>query len=79
MRDSMLPTEKLKMLNALNKQRQKEMTEETAKLVALAGELNADAQKQGKDSLSVLELRKAEQIEKLAHAVQEKMKATAAN
>jgi hypothetical protein len=79
LRDSMQTAENLKMLNALNKQRQKEMTDDTAKLLALAGELKTDSEKRETNALSVTELRKAEQIEKLARAVRDKMKATVGN
>jgi DNA topoisomerase VI subunit B len=67
---------RLEMLNVL---RQKEMTSDTAKLVALANEVKTETEKNGKDTLSVLELRKVEQIEKLAHTVREKMKASVGN
>ena len=65
-----------KRLQQLNVQRQKQMTEDTARLLTLASELKSEMRQPGKDALSVVELRKAELIEKLARNVREKMKAT---
>jgi hypothetical protein len=42
--------------------------------VALANELQADVQKSNKDTLSLDVIRKADEIEKLAKSVREKMK-----
>lgn len=70
----MRPGEEEKRLEALNALRQKEMTADTAKLLALATELKAQMDKTDKDTLSIGVIRKAEQIEKLAHSVREKMK-----
>jgi len=64
---------------AMNTARQKEITDDTAKLLALANELKAEMDKSTKDTLSLAVVRKAEQIEKLAHAVREKMKASIGN
>jgi len=74
--DAMHSTENQKRLKELNVQRQKQMTDETARLLALANQLKAETAKGGKETLSMLEVRKAELIEKLAHDVREKMKAT---
>jgi hypothetical protein len=79
LRDSLQAANNHKMLLALNVQRYKEMNEYTAKLLMLAGELKVDTAKSDNASMSVLELRKAELIEKLAHAVHDKMKATVGN
>jgi len=65
-----------KKLAEQNALRQKQMTEDTAKLLQLATELKAEMDKSSKDTLSMNVVRKAEQIEKLAHAVREKMKAS---
>jgi len=65
-----------KRLTMINVARQKEMTTDTARLVALATEVKTDTEKTGKESLSAIELHKVEQIEKLAHSVREKMRAT---
>jgi hypothetical protein len=39
-------------------------------------DLKAEVDKTGKDELSIFEIRKAEEIERLAHGVQEKMQLT---
>lgn len=66
-----------KQFKVLNELRQKEMTTDTAKLVALAGDLKEALDKTGsKDTISMDSVRKAEQIEKLAQDVRKKMKAT---
>ena len=79
LRDSLNMADNQKLLAALNVQRQKDMTQYTAQLLTLANELKAETEKGRPDSLSVVDMRKAEQIEKLAHAVHEKMKATIGN
>jgi hypothetical protein len=58
----------------LNDDRHKRMAEDADKLVALSNELKADVDKTGKDELSVEVLRKAAEIEKLAHDLQNRMK-----
>ncbi len=66
-----------KRIAELNLQRQKQMTEDTKKLLALANELKTDLDKNNtKDTPSMMEVRKAEMIEKLAHGVRDKMRAT---
>lgn len=54
--------------------RRKRLLSDTAKLVALSNELNDEVQKTSKDELSIEVVRKAEEIEKLAHDVKERMK-----
>lgn len=71
--------ESRKRLEQLNLLRQKEMTEETARLVRLANEVKAETGKGTADSLTVVELRKVELIAKLAKSVRDKMKATVGN
>jgi len=68
-----------KKLSEQNELRQKQMTEDTAKLLQLATELKTEMDKSTKDTLSMNVVRKAEQIEKLAHTVREKMKASIGN
>jgi hypothetical protein len=58
----------------VNDDRHKRMAEDADKLVALSNELKADVAKTGKDELSVEVLRKAAEIEKLAHDLQNRMK-----
>jgi hypothetical protein len=57
-----------------NVDRQKQLVLETQKLLALATELKDDVDKSNKDTLSLDVVRKAEEIEKLARSVKEKMK-----
>ena len=57
-----------------NEERQKRLEDDTAKLYALAGELKQEVAKSNKDTLSLDVVRKAEEIEKLAKSVKEKMK-----
>jgi hypothetical protein len=54
--------------------RQKQLVLDTQRLLALANELKADVDKSSKDTLSLDVIRKADEIEKLAHTVKEKMK-----
>ncbi len=59
---------------ARNSDRQKRLVADTEKLLALATELKANVDKSNKDTMSVDVIRKADEIEKLAHSVKEKMK-----
>jgi nitric oxide reductase activation protein len=59
---------------ARNDDRQKRLVADTQKLLALATELKADVDRTNKDTLSVDVVKKADEIEKLAHSVKEKMK-----
>ena len=79
MEDSMHTPEMRKRLEQLNLLRQKEMTDETAKLVKLANEVKIETSQGTADSLTVMELRKVELIAKLAKSVREKMKTTVGN
>jgi hypothetical protein len=54
--------------------RQKQLVEDTQKLLALANELKAEVDKSTKDTMSLEVIKKADEIEKLAHNVKEKMK-----
>jgi hypothetical protein len=67
----------IRQLNALNRQRKKDMTRDSEKMIALAKELNAEMEASTNGTLSSSEIHKAEKIEKLARGVQEKMKGTA--
>ena len=62
---------------AANVERQKQIADDAAKLLALATELKKEVDKTGKDMLSINVIRKAESIERLAKGVKEKMKLTA--
>ncbi len=69
----------LKRFRELNIQRQKEMASDTEKLLVLANQIKAETETAGPESLSVVELRKAELIARLARAVHDKMSASVAN
>jgi hypothetical protein len=57
-----------------NIERQKRMVADANKIVELAQEINADVDKGDKSALSPTEAKKAEEIEKLAKGVKERMK-----
>jgi hypothetical protein len=57
-----------------NTDRQRKLVADTERLVALANELKSQVDKSNKDMLSLDVVRKADEIEKLAHSVKEKMK-----
>ena len=57
-----------------NNDRQKRLVADTDKLLALATELKQDVDKTNKDVMSVDVIKKADEIEKLAHSVKERMK-----
>ncbi len=59
---------------ARNLDRQKRLVDDTAKLYALAGELKEEVAKTDQDKLSLDVIKKADEIERLAHSVKEKMK-----
>jgi len=57
-----------------NADRQKQLEADTQKLLALANELKAEVEKSNKDTLSLDVVRKADEIEKLAKSVRDKMR-----
>jgi len=59
---------------ARNAERQKQLVEDTQKLVALANELQVEVNQSTKDMLSLDVVRKADEIDKLARTVRDKMK-----
>ena len=61
---------------AANAERKKEIASDTTKLLKLATELKAEVDKTNKDTLNLKVVRKADEIEKLAHSVKEKMQLT---
>jgi hypothetical protein len=65
-----------KNFEAANAARKKLIIDDTAKLLKLATDLKAEVDKTNQDTLSVGVIRKADEIEKLAHDVKEKMKLT---
>jgi hypothetical protein len=61
---------------AANLERRKQIADDSAKLLKLAADLNTEVDKTTKDTLSLSVIRRADEIEKLAHNVKEKMKLT---
>lgn len=61
---------------AANAERKKQIADDTEKLLKLANDLKAEVDKSNKDTLSLGVIRKADEIERLAHIVKEKMKLT---
>ena len=57
-----------------NEERQKDLVRDTDKLFTLATDLKAEVDKTNKDVLSVEVVKKAEEIEKLARSVKERMR-----
>jgi len=61
---------------AANVERKRQIADDSARLLKLASDLKSEVDKTSKDTLSLGVIRKAEEIEKLAHSVKEKMKLT---
>ena len=61
---------------AANVERKRQIADDSARLLKLASDLKTEVDKTSKDTLSLGVIRKAEEIEKLAHMVKEKMKLT---
>ncbi len=61
-------------VRAVANERQKKIVDETAKLLQLATELKSEVDKTTEDQMSVGMIRKAEEIEKLARDVKQRMK-----
>jgi len=67
---------KQKSFEAANTERKKQIADDSALLLKLATDLKTEVDKTDKDTLSLTVIRKADEIEKLAHIVKEKMKLT---
>jgi hypothetical protein len=67
------PVQDERVLRALNADRQRSMVSDANKLLRLAKELNAEIARTNPDSLSLDQLHKMAEIEKLARNVKEKM------
>jgi hypothetical protein len=61
-------------MKAMNDDRHKKLAADVDRLSALISELKSSVDKSNKDELSVEVIRKAQEIEKLAHDVQSRMK-----
>lgn len=62
------------MAKKANEERQAQLKRDSDRLFKLATELKNSVDKSNQDTLSVEVIKKAEEIEKLAHSVKEKMK-----
>ncbi|MGA7242207.1 MAG: hypothetical protein WBX19_03440 [Terracidiphilus sp.] len=67
---------KSKSFEAANAERKKQLNDDSAKLLKLATDLKAEVDKTNQDTLSVGVIHRADEIEKLAHEIKEKMKLT---
>jgi len=67
---------KQQKFEAANAERKKQIVDDSTKLLNMAIALKAEVDKTTKDTLSLNVIRRAEEIEKLAHSVKEKMKVT---
>jgi hypothetical protein len=72
--DVWIAQQKRDMAKKRNLQRQEDIKKDTDKLLSLATELKQYVDKTNENTLSVEVIKKAEEIEKLAHTVKEKMK-----
>jgi hypothetical protein len=63
------------MVKKANRERQAQLQRDTDNLLKLANELKQYVDKSNENTLSLNVVKKAEEIEKLAHSVKEKMKA----
>jgi hypothetical protein len=63
------------MVKKANRERQAQLQRDTDNLLKLANELKQFVDKSNENTLSLNVVKKAEEIEKLAHSVKEKMKA----
>ena len=73
------PMDKKHLAEVKAQAQQKQLADDTAKLLVLANELKADMDKTTKDTLSLAVVKKAEEVEKLAHKVRDEMKASLGN
>jgi hypothetical protein len=72
--DPLAPHREEQQAQLRNTDRQKRLVADTDKLLALATDLKTQVDKSTKDTLSVDVIKKADEIEKLAHSVKERMK-----
>jgi hypothetical protein len=72
--DPMAAHQRASRARAFAEDRQKHIVDETAKLLQLATELKTDVDKSNKNELSLNVVKKAEDIEKLAHDVKQRMR-----
>lgn len=72
--EGLTPEQRHNLAKKQNEQRQADIKKDTDKLLELATELKEYVDKTNENVLSMDVVKKAEQIEKLAHSVREKMK-----
>jgi hypothetical protein len=72
--DPMARQQQQRMEKARNADRQKQLEEDTDKLLTLAKELKEEVDKSNKDTLSIDVVKKAAAIEKLAKSVKDRMR-----
>jgi hypothetical protein len=72
--DPMAPRREEQQARLRNTDRQKRLVADTDKLLSLVTDLKAQVDKSTKDTLSLDVIKKADEIEKLAHSVKERMK-----
>jgi hypothetical protein len=72
--DPWVTEQKRELAKKQNERRQQDIKKDTDKLLELATELKQYVDKTNENIISIDVIKKAEQIEKLAHAVKEKMK-----
>jgi len=70
----MLAQQRASRARAMADDRQKHIVDDTAKLLQLATELKAAVDKSNKNELSLDVVKKADDIEKLAHDVKQRMR-----
>ena len=71
--EQMDPEMARRQLRALNEERQKAIVKDTARLLKIAQELNAETQNAASDDLTQAQWKQVNRIEKLAHGVKQKM------
>jgi hypothetical protein len=74
--DMRLAQNKQQNFAAANAERKKQLADDSTRLLKLAADLKVEVDKTSQNTLSLNVIRKADQIEKLAHDVKEKMKLT---
>jgi hypothetical protein len=67
---------KKQSFDAANAERKRQLNEDSARLLKMAADLKIEVDKTSKDTLSLAVIRKADEIERLARSVKEKMKLT---
>jgi hypothetical protein len=73
-RDPTAPLREASRVRAVANERQKKIIDDTARLLQLATELKTDVDKTTKEEMSMDVIRKADEIERLAHDVKQRTK-----